>query len=139
MNGHYLDAVAFTSLFRRRRVNHAQICAGLFTIVANVARRFAFARLDERNDAVAEATLIAIQRIDRFKFTKGADAFTYYSSLAHNAIRRQLRFLKRQRSRAALFVDLEAQFDSERDDWVTKSRRTGLAPLDSAVPYAHAV
>jgi DNA-directed RNA polymerase specialized sigma24 family protein len=72
-----------------------------------VARRFTFRSANDRRDAESDTLLAAIQRIDRFKFDRGTDAFAYYTSLVWNAMGRQLAGRRRQQSRAALFTDVD--------------------------------
>jgi hypothetical protein len=127
----YLDPVAFTALFRARRKHHAQICLGLRAITLGVARTFAFDDVEQRRDCESEALLFALCRIDRFRFDAGRDAFAYYTSVARNAIRRQLAKARRLRGRSRLFSELRAVADRG----AVSERRLLL----TAKPYALAV
>jgi DNA-directed RNA polymerase specialized sigma24 family protein len=123
---HYLDAAAFTTLFHDRRGNRRQICVGLREIADGVGRRFGFATIDAREEAEQDATLFAIERIDRFSFANGDNAFSYYARLIFNAILRHVTRVRRHQVRAQLFSEIE------RDDYATTS------PIDTARPYARA-
>lgn len=123
----YLDAASFTRLFRAPRRNHAAICLGLNRMASGVGRRLWFGNAIEREDAVANALLYAIERIDRFRFTKGRDAFAYFSSVLYN---RMVNRLGRERRtwRPVSFSDLH------NGDEVRSRRHLE----ESAVPYAKA-
>lgn len=82
----YLNSDEFTRLFVFRRKHHADICLGLRLIVARVSRRFRFAMTEDRREAESETLLYLIQRIDRFRPSKGKNAFSYYTSVAWNRI-----------------------------------------------------
>lgn len=130
--GHYLDAAAFTRLFRHRRRNHASICLGLRVLVAAVARRFWFPHADDRQEHESQALLHTIERIDRFKFKCGGDAFSYYSSLVYNRLLTQLRETARTQARARVFTDV---FHSRNQTHSLADRRHG----HHATHYARAV
>lgn len=139
---HYLDAAAFTKLFRQRRKNHSPICLGLQLLAAGVARRFWFASETARQEAISNALLYAIERIDRFKFRAGNDAFAYYTSLIYRNIMRQLGRVRRHESRALSFTD--TNYDSEggsyeRGNPGDRQHRDGFSTFDRAIPYARAI
>lgn len=102
----YLDAKAFTELFQNPEANHAEICIGQASIAAGVSRRFWFARAVDRREATSIATIACIERIDRFNFGKGADAFSYFSTVAYRAFLKSLVSNARRSRRATLFADL---------------------------------
>jgi hypothetical protein len=133
MGPRYLDAASFTRLFRHRRKNHAQICLGLALIVNGIARLFSFKSPDLRADIKANALLAAIERIDRFSFKVGGDAFAYYSAVVRHSMGAQ--FSERT---CAPSVTLFSDIDCDRG-WM---RRVGLNASaivdDRATPYARA-
>lgn len=123
----YVDAKAFTQLFRRRHKNRPQICASLALIVKGVARCFWFRSEHEREDLTAGALMHAIERIDRFNFAVSRNAFAYYSSITYRRILRQLRQDGRVTDRACLF--------SEVVRYVVRAKEDADSPLDMAMPY----
>jgi hypothetical protein len=118
--------VTFTEFFRDRATNHRQICLSLRELVDGVAAGFWFESAEQRNEVKQIVLLYAIERIDRFTFDRGDDAFTYYTSLLFHAILRQVETMKRQRARAALFTDV-VELDGDGDE--------DLVELESASPY----
>jgi DNA-directed RNA polymerase specialized sigma24 family protein len=120
----YLDATTFTDLFRARQDNHAEICLGLHRLAANIGRRLRFHDSIEREDAVAHALVYAIERIDRFHFQRGHNAFNYFTSLLYRRMINRLAHERRSR-RPTMFSDLQ---HGSGDRW--------LFLEESAVPYA---
>lgn len=125
----YLDAAAFTRLFRARRRNHDEICRGLHVLASGVGRRLWFRDSIEREDAVANALVYAIERIDRFRFGRGRDAFSYYSSLLFNRLVNRLGRDPRA-WRLTAFSDLDGHEES-------RGRRATCLE-DAAIPYTRA-
>jgi DNA-directed RNA polymerase specialized sigma24 family protein len=132
----YLDPVAFTQLFHQRRRNHREICEALHVLTRGVAARFWFASPHDRDDAVGDVALYAIQRIDRFKLTRGQNAFSYYTSLIYRRILRQIRDGSRLRGRAMLFRDLYKPGNASGTE---AGKHRSSDGLEFARPYAHAV
>lgn len=127
--------MAFTRLFRQRRKNHQKICLGLQLIAAGVARTFRPPTEDDRDELQANALLAAIERIDRFKFNRGADAFTYYTSLIFNSFVRQAGRESRRQGRVSLFTDI-----GPRDgDWCREDYRIYGSQnfIENGKPYTH--
>lgn len=125
----YLNAASFTRLFRARRRNHAAICCGLQILAGGVGRRLWFRDVIEREDAVANALVYAIERIDRFRFGRGRDAFSYFSSLLFNRMVNRLGRDPRA-WRMTAFSDLP--------DHDERRRRPGAYIEEAATPYARA-
>jgi hypothetical protein len=134
----YLDGVAFTRLFRQRWKNHSDICLGLQRIVAGVARAFRFVSLHDRQDIESNALVEAIDRIDRFKFDRGGDAFAYYSKVIVHSIDRQITGRRRAGSRVdwpILFAQLGAPTNAKK----SFLQMPNIPVLTGAVPYTRAV
>jgi hypothetical protein len=106
----YINASQFTKLFRNRKKHHHEICATLYTLVTNLVMRslhtfhgkaaptsltsikrpsLLFDDDETRLDAIQTTVLYCIERIDRFNHKrKDANAFSYYTTVALNALRK---------------------------------------------------
>lgn len=134
----YVDPDAFTRLFRHRRKNFAQICVGLQQIVGKIASRFWFQQSSDRDDIESKALLYTIERIDRFSFAQGKNAFDYYIMVARNAIYRHLRDYSVKHRRALRFSDISVcSRDTKRIELHTEQRESDFW-LYNATPYTRA-
>jgi hypothetical protein len=130
----YIDAATFTALFRNRKRNRAKICEGFRLLVDRIAGQFWFLTIQDREDMEAHALLKAIERIDRFKFARGKNAFAYYSSLIWNASLRDYRRHRRRQATPLMplnFSDVEEVSTHEKND--------ESETFELAIPYAMAV
>jgi len=82
-----IDATIFTALFRQRHKNHKAICATLYQLVATLSKMPSLHSPGHEDDAIQDALLHCIERIDRFTYSKDGNAFSYYTSVAIHALR----------------------------------------------------
>lgn len=135
--GHYIDAAEFTRLFRHRRKNHAAICVELDKLARACAARVWFRNAGIRQDVQQEALVWAIERIGKFTYGAGANAFNYFSSVIFNSVTRQLARRLPKEARAKTFTDVTRQvsrrtLESESFDHA----RACQGRFDAAKPYA---
>lgn len=103
---YYIDAAAFTRLFRARTKFHSEICQGLSKIVLGVQGKFHYPNEDCKQDVVANTLEHLIRRIDRFDRAEGDNAFSYYTTVAFRSIKRELARYRVYRSKAIFFTDV---------------------------------
>jgi hypothetical protein len=85
--------------------------------------------VDDRREAESNALLFAIERIDRFKFSRGANAYSYYTAMIFHRILKHCAAARRRD--AALFSDIGTL------DGSGNGRDTSRA-IDMATPYTRA-
>ena len=128
----YLDPVEFTRLFKQRWKNFSAICIGLQKLVSRVraAPCWSWASEDDRRDVEANVLLTLIRRVDRFRFQRGKNAYSYYTVMAFHEIGKEIRRLARSRGRCENFSDLTRRLG--------QSLRHSESPLHTARSYAAA-
>jgi hypothetical protein len=119
------DSAAFTRLFDLPTRNHDAICLGLFDLAFEVARRLYFPSADTRHEAIADATLYAIEQRASFRPAPGRIAVHYFGTIIYRRMRRRLK-----RQGAVSFSDL-LKSDNDAEDHCA-------ADLTGARPYARA-
>ena len=99
----YIDKAAFTDLFADPAANHDAICIVLFKLVSTLAELPSLKpdRFDAIEDAKQHATMHCIKRIRSFRYRPGANAFSFFTSVAMNALR-----TFRERERRHRFCEL---------------------------------
>lgn len=90
---HYVNAAAFQQLFVDQRRNFKLIAESLFLMARRIGDAVAFNSEDDRNDAVANVTLMAIQRA--MADEAPGDAFSYYTQLIRMRLYNERRSMRR--------------------------------------------
>lgn len=127
MSSNHFDASAITKLFRQRNKNHKEICEFMYRLVSRLAKLPSLQSPGNNEDAIADATLHLIERIDRFTYAKGANAFSYYTSVAIHALRycRTKNGKQHANKYISQFVDPNspAEHGNNRDGQMSKTKR----------------
>jgi hypothetical protein len=119
---HYIDAGEFTRLFHARTKNHQAICRQLALIAAGAVVKIARhprptqgPSSHDWEDLEADAVIHLIECIPRFDPPAG-NAFSYFSTVALNFLRKELPARAAKRSRCVLFTDLDEALSNEDSD-----------------------
>jgi DNA-directed RNA polymerase specialized sigma24 family protein len=107
----YIEAARFTALFAPGSLNRnrRRISEQLHQLAWRTSQRFAKWHPNEQDleDAAAEATLIALRKINCFDPRRPqANAFSYFSTVVMRAIARHLKRQHQRRGRECLMGDL---------------------------------
>jgi hypothetical protein len=85
----YLDKRWFTGLFADITANHGEIAIGLDKIAGGIAQKFML-DTDGRDECRQVGVCAALCQIRKFDPTKGSDAFSYFSTVVLNSVKKHL-------------------------------------------------
>jgi hypothetical protein len=105
----YLNAAAFTKLFRHRWKNFAAIGVGLRDLVLGISRRIWYPNAQDRAEVEAEAVAFCLERVDRFDLSR-PNAFAYYTTMAMHALMRERKRIGTHAGRFVCMSDLESGY-----------------------------
>ena len=102
---HYVDSIALQALFLNPSFHFQQISEAIFLIAQRIGQGIEFRATEDRDDAVANATLHAMRRVDRRPAPD--NAFAYFSLLIRHRLINERRNQQRHARRYQTGQDLD--------------------------------
>jgi DNA-directed RNA polymerase specialized sigma24 family protein len=107
---HYIDAAAFQRLFADPLIHFQDIGEALFLMARRIAEGVHFDSIDDRDDAIANVTLQALERIAAMeKHGEPRQAFAYFGAMIRRRLLNELRNQRRYSDRFGGMIEFEPE------------------------------